>query len=307
VKSHPLVSVIIPCYNVSAYVGKAIQSILEQTYSNLEIWIIDDASTDDTLQNIYSFKDKRIRVIEYKQNTQKVGAVNDVLEKVNGDFICFQDADDWSEPGRIEMQVACFHNTPSLGICFTNYEYTHSAKKDENKIPLSDGELKDEFLNFRRRKNTQFAPTICATMMITKEVLDETRGYHNYFTGRVAEDIHWVYRILKKHSGVTINKPFYHIQQTIDSLTHDQSTGKSAKSAYAWQLLSKIIYKDIYENIDVLAPANESILKTLELEACEEALVENIKNTISIRATYEQSSSYKLGRFLLSPLRPFRK
>src|SRR5665647_1346838 len=96
-----LVSVIIPCYNVSAYVKKAISSILDQTFTNLEILIIDDASTDDTLAQISSIKDERVRVIEFKVNTHKIGAVNDVLKKVNGDYITFQDADDWSEPTRI--------------------------------------------------------------------------------------------------------------------------------------------------------------------------------------------------------------
>ena len=56
--NEPLVSVIIPCYNVSAYVKKAIGSILDQSYSRLEIWIIDDASNDDTLAKINEFKDE---------------------------------------------------------------------------------------------------------------------------------------------------------------------------------------------------------------------------------------------------------
>ena len=60
VKNEPLVSVIIPCYNVSAYVNRAIQSIINQTYTNIEVWIIDDASTDDTLDKIQLFDDPRI-------------------------------------------------------------------------------------------------------------------------------------------------------------------------------------------------------------------------------------------------------
>ena len=82
----PLVSVVIPCYNVSDYVQQAIDSILAQTYTNLEIWVVDDASTDDTLQKINSFNDKRIRVISLKENTHKVGAVNEALTKVRGEL-----------------------------------------------------------------------------------------------------------------------------------------------------------------------------------------------------------------------------
>ena len=72
----PLVSVIIPCYNVSSFVDKAVNSILFQTYTNLEIWLIDDASEDDTLQKIRSVKDDRVYLEIFKNNTQKIFAVN---------------------------------------------------------------------------------------------------------------------------------------------------------------------------------------------------------------------------------------
>ena len=101
----PLVSIIIPCYNIGSYVYQAIHSIIDQSHKNLEIWIIDDASSDDTLQKINAIKDPRIKVIPFKKYMQKVGAVNEVLQKVIGDYIAFQDADDWSEPKRIKMQL----------------------------------------------------------------------------------------------------------------------------------------------------------------------------------------------------------
>ena len=132
--SSPLISVIIPCYNVSPYVERAVTSILSQTYKNLEIWIIDDASTDDTLQKIKSFSDDRIHIVPISKNTQKVGAVNEVLKRVTGDYIAFQDADDWSEPDRLQKQLNEFDKDPQLGICFTNYRYvgrkTFAAGKD---------------------------------------------------------------------------------------------------------------------------------------------------------------------------------
>ena len=56
-----------------------------------------------------------------KDNTKKVGAVNEILKKVKGDLICFQDADDWSEPSRIFEQVSQFEKNENLGICFTNF------------------------------------------------------------------------------------------------------------------------------------------------------------------------------------------
>ncbi len=301
-----LVSVLIPCYNVSEYVGKAIQSILDQTYTNLEILVIDDASTDDTLSKIQSFNDNRIRVIEFKDNTKKIGAVNEVLVEAKGDLICFQDSDDWSSNSRIEKQVEKFMQDPTLGICFTNYQYLNKKDPVFKKIAISDEELKDEFLSFGNRKEISSFPTICATMMVRKEVIDKIGGYHPYFSGRVAEDIHWIFRILKLYKGVTLEDILYYINQNERSLTGLQFMGKNAKAAYSWQLLAKIIYKDIFENTDVLDSKHSPLLKELELEACEEALVDNIQRCISTQVSYRKSYSYRIGNFILLPIRIFK-
>lgn len=308
--NRPLVSVLIPCYNVSAFVEKAILSILQQTYANLEIWVIDDASTDDTFQKIQAIKDERIKVVTFEQNTQKVGAVNEVLKHVNGELICFQDADDWSEPSRIEQQVQQFKNDPGLGICFTKYYYSGLKNTLPFRIALSHEELCNEFLEYGKHKNSNFDPTACSTMMVTKKALKNTGGYHPYFAGRVAEDIQWIYRILKTYKGITIDEHLYNYSAREGSFTHLQFEGKNAKYAYSWQLLAKIIHKHIYENIDVLEPENIDVLKELELEACEEALIENIKLVNETRRLYENSFSFKLGKYLLTPwffFRSFKK
>jgi glycosyltransferase involved in cell wall biosynthesis len=298
---YPLVSVLIPCYNVSAFVEKAIISVLNQTYSNLEILIIDDASSDDTLNKIRKFKDGRIKVIEFKENTQKVGAVNATLKMAHGDLICFQDADDWSEPKRIEKQVQHFIEKPELGICFTCYRYAGEKKGSPRRVSMSYEELKNEFLDYGCIKQMDFHPTICATMMITKVVLNKTKGYHPYFVGRVAEDTQWIYRILKDFTGLTVDEVLYNYVVRKGSLTQIQFSGSNVKAAYSWQLLAKIIYKDFYENFDLLDADNVNELKAVELQACEEALVEQIQRNHKISAVYENSTSFKIGKIVLTP------
>jgi len=297
----PLVSVIIPCYNVKDYVERAVTSMLSQTYKNLEIWIIDDASTDDTLEKINFFSDERIKVVTFAENTQKVGAVNEVLKKISGNYIAFQDADDWSEPNRIEEQVKQFFKDDQLGICFTNYKCIGRQTFLPKKISLTNEELRNEFLNFFYNRQDRRSPTNCPTMMISKSALNKTGGYHPYFAGRVAEDIQWIYRILKDFNGITVDKVLYNYQSREDSFTHIQAAGIKPKYAYSWQLLSKIIHKDIYEGIDVLAPENKELLNKLELEACEEALVNTIKLLNETRSLYEKSTSFRLGKLLLKP------
>lgn len=301
--SNSLVSIIIPCYNVENYVEKAINSILNQSYTNLEIWLIDDASTDGTLQKLSKIKDDRIQIISFKENTKKVGAVNEVLQKVKGDFITFQDADDWSEPDRIHEQVKQFVQNTALGICFTNYRTVGLNTFLPGKVALTNEELKDGFLEFGKQKSMDLSLPLCASMMISKEALKQTRGYHPYFAGRIAEDIHWVYRILKKFDGITVDKVLYNYFKRAGSLTEIQSTGKEAKYAYSFQLLSKIIHKDIHEDIDVLAPVNKDLLVNIELEACEEALAESVRLLNKTRDIYEDSMSFRIGKFMLTPWR----
>lgn len=299
----PLVSILIPCYNVEAFVEKATNSILQQTYQNLEILIIDDGSSDNTLQIINSFTDDRIKIIAFSENTQKIGAVNETLKIAKGDLIAFQDADDWSEISRIEEQVKAFSKDQELGICFTNCRYVSKRIYYPKEIALTDEALRNEFLNFTHKRVTNLSATICGTMMISRQALESTCGYHPYFAGRAASDVHWVYKILKSFKGVTINTPLYNYYFREGSITSLKSSGKNRKYAYSWHLLARIIYQDIHEGIDVLNAGNNQFLKELELEACEDALVENIKLVDETRQLYENSASFKIGRFLLTPWR----
>ena len=102
----PLVTVIMSVYNEEQFVQDAIQSILDQTYANFELIIIDDYSTDKSLEICKSFKDSRIRIYS-KTNEQRhlAASRNIAIEIAKGEYIINQDADDWSESTRIEKQL----------------------------------------------------------------------------------------------------------------------------------------------------------------------------------------------------------
>ena len=172
---------------------------------------------------------------------------------------------------------------------------------------MSNDELRDEFLNFGNKKNSNYGPTACGTMMISKKALDKIGGYHSYFAGRVGEDIHWIYRILKSFEGITVNKILYNYCVREGSLTNIEYSGQNEKYAYSVQLLSKIIHADINEGVDILNEKFHDRLLQMELTACEEKLTETIKLLNSTKISYESSYSLKLGRFLLSPLKMFTR
>ena len=90
----PLVSVIVPIYNVENYLKKCIDSILCQTYSNLEIILVNDGSTDNSLEICNSYKDDRIIILN-KENGGLSSARNSGLEVMTGEYIFFLDSDDW--------------------------------------------------------------------------------------------------------------------------------------------------------------------------------------------------------------------
>ena len=123
-----LVSVIIPVYNSSKYIQKAIESVLAQTYSNYEIIVVDDGSTDNTKAILEQYKDK-IHYI-YQENQGSAAARNTGIKLAQGELVAFLDADDlWSMPEKLEKQVACFAADPDLGGVNTGWRIIDGAGK----------------------------------------------------------------------------------------------------------------------------------------------------------------------------------
>lgn len=112
-----LVSVIMPVYNCELYVKDAVLSILNQTFTNFEFIIIDDKSTDETLNIIKSFVDTRIKLIEKPVNTGYTNSLNLGLSIAKGKYIARMDGDDISMPLRFEKQIGFLENNPEVILC----------------------------------------------------------------------------------------------------------------------------------------------------------------------------------------------
>ena len=105
--SGPLVSIVVPVYNVESYIEECLQSVCSQTYENLEIICVDDVGNDRSMDVVRSFavKDCRIKIIEHDKNKGLAEARNTGLEHVSGDYVFFLDSDDWLSIDAIEKFV----------------------------------------------------------------------------------------------------------------------------------------------------------------------------------------------------------
>jgi glycosyltransferase involved in cell wall biosynthesis len=137
----PLVSVLMPAFNSELYIAEAIDSILNQTYSNIELIIFDDGSTDSTRAVIEKYQDPRVIKILSDKNYGVVRARNDMIDRAQGQYIALMDADDIADPRRIEKQLVMLEDG-HCDLCGSAQwvldESTHQIKKSKDKFTDSD-------------------------------------------------------------------------------------------------------------------------------------------------------------------------
>lgn len=123
-----LVSVIIPVYNVEKYIVKTVQSVLEQSYQNFELLIIDDGSTDKSLEICQNFTDSRIKII-LQENRGPAAARNTGIRQAQGQYIAFLDADDIWLPTKLERHVHHLDNFPDVGVSYSYVAFINAEGK----------------------------------------------------------------------------------------------------------------------------------------------------------------------------------
>ena len=177
------VSVIIPMHNSSKFIVECINSVINQTYKNLEIILIDDKSTDTTIKKVNRIKDKRIKLIKLKNNVGAALARNKGIEEATGDYICFLDSDDYWRLNKIERQVRFIEDKAFVygGYQYLKYNKTHIAK-----VPKS--LTYEELL-----KNSAI---FTSTVMLNMKYLTKEDIYMPNI--RIGQDYGCWYKILKK-------------------------------------------------------------------------------------------------------------
>jgi len=115
------ISVIMPCHNAGGYVRYAVESILQQQFSDWELVVVDDGSTDSTADIVGSFRDERVRLFRLGENRGNYCARNFGLRQARGKYVAMFDADDISKPNRLQVQQAYLESNKHVGCIGSNY------------------------------------------------------------------------------------------------------------------------------------------------------------------------------------------
>ena len=225
----PLISVVLSVYNSEDSLERCIQSILDQSYKNIEFLICDDGSTDNSLKIIekYSRKFKQIKIIKNEKNIGLTKSLNLLIKESKGDFIARQDADDYSDPQRLSIQISHFDNNKFQAI-FTrtfNLNKNTSMQKFSFLIPYR------VLVKFRN-------PFVHGTMLISSNAIRELGGYDEAFY--FAQDYKLIRDLIDK--GIKIKKE-RKILYYLNTKNNISNIHKNEQNYFAYCVKNRIVPK----------------------------------------------------------------
>lgn len=242
--NNPLISIIVPVYNVKDYLDRCVESIVNQTYQSLEIILVDDGSTDSSGSKCdeWAEKDSRIVVI-HKENGGQASARNAGLKISTGELIGFVDSDDYIDGKMYEsMNHIMTENRSDIVECnmyrFENQEDCCEVIGSGNLIELNQKEAILDFITEKHLKCT--VPNMLLKADIAKRV--------QFDEGKTHEDILWPYRAYMLSNRVTyIDSTFYYYYQRQDSTMNKAYSSKRFDGLDALEVRAELVKKDYPE------------------------------------------------------------
>ncbi len=230
------VSVIVPVYKVESYLARCIDALLGQTYSCLEIILIDDASPDHSREIIQKCakKDQRIVPIYQEQNRGVSSVRNEGLKKCTGEWVCFCDGDDWYEPDFVQKMMDCARREAADYI-ICNYKIVA-----DNKPAIVSGSIDALIDHCDSRLVIACGPTSSCTHMIRRELFLQS-GVQYPVGCRQNEELP-VIPVLAKYAKriAVVNEPLYNYYQRGDGSSASNISDSSEENfLFAWNLLKK--------------------------------------------------------------------
>ncbi len=211
----PLVSVVMPVHNGARYLREALDSILNQTYENIEFIIIDDGSTDESwsILEAYVHSDNRIKTFRHQQNMGLAHSLNRGFAISEGEYIARMDSDDISFPNRIELQVDFMEQHTDYAIVGSKTELIFNNKKPSGIIPLT-------FTSYEALKVGSFfyCPFAHPTVMIRKSMIPE-QPYHPEI---YVEDYYLWNQILEQYPCANLNQVLLYYRMHSNQFTQSK-------------------------------------------------------------------------------------
>lgn len=222
-KQMPIVSVLLPVHNASAFLKMAIESILNQTFRDFELIVIDDASTDGSAAVLDDLHDPRIVRISFEENQGIVNALNSALKKVRGQYIARMDADDIAHPSRFEEQVDYLDRHPNTVVVGSWIQGVGDVRRQYiHRYPVDNDEIKS-CLMFEN-------PFAHPSVMIRRTVLEKLTGPYSPDFPYVEDWELWT-RLIRFGEGANIPRPLlqYRIHAKSSSKRFGQIQGASKR------------------------------------------------------------------------------
>ena len=235
-----LISVIINTYNAQNYIDKCIQSIISQTYKNIEIIIVNDGSTDNTLNICKKYKDNRIKIID-QENKGLSLARNIGIENSNGKYLYFVDADDYVENDVLEYlynQMKKYKVLIATCDSVDIYDYQNKVKNKAEKIEIvTDKQMIKDILFSKKRVGA-----------IWNKLFDKTLFENIRFENRIINDVVVVYKLLLQAKKIVIsNQIKYYYLRHNESITSNNKDERLI-DFYEGSLERFYYIKNIYQN-----------------------------------------------------------
>ncbi|RLC39556.1 MAG: glycosyl transferase [Candidatus Nealsonbacteria bacterium] len=234
----PTVSVIIPTYNRAHLIGRAIQSVLDQTYQDFEIIVVDDASTDNTKEVVKSFGDKRIKYLRLRENSGSSAAPKNTAIKITkGKYIALLDSDDEWLPEKLEKQIQLFKNSKKKNLGFVGCNVLVVDEQTNKRYEYKTPKYKNVF---QRLLENDFIWS-SSSVMVKKSVIDNVGLFDESLKN--ANDWEMWIRIAQKYDFDFVDEPLFKYYWHGGNIT--RTAGNLKKIQYKEYILIK--HKNLYK------------------------------------------------------------
>lgn len=270
-----MVSVIIPVYNAEKYLKRCLDSVLNQTYTDIEVIVVNDGSTDNSLKILQEYKnnDSRIKLID-QQNQGVSSARNTGLNNATGDYILYVDSDDWIEFDAIERLLATMTDDTDIVFCSSDNAETIDLVKHVKEIKYEYWDNDRQIFEFLKHKQM--------TGMLWNKLIRRNLTFGVSFNKKTCygEDAEFLWQVLKKSKKMIVtNEILYHHVLEETSISHLSFSDKKFSAVPMWESICDDVEKNYfnYLNFARVSLMSAAVFSLYEAKLC------NYKNKTQIK------------------------